>query len=347
VSENQASPAHDMADETDTAVRLLQIAGARPAAPQERFVRVRGCVRAHWDAGIRKRVVRRRARVAVGILAAAALVLLFVRFDEPPVRVPKREDRLLSASATAIAWVAKIGGPGNAHRASSTAAAQPLAVDDPILQGETVETGDAGRLALRFAANASLRLDAGSRARLVGERAVELLSGAVYVDTDGAAGQFEVRTPLGTARDIGTQFEVRLIGEHVRLRVRTGAVELTGGTRSAVGRAGTEILFSSAVEESRPILPYGPEWAWTADVSPAVEIEGLPLSRFLERLAREQGWTVSYVDPALAREAGGIILHGSVAGLTPAESLEVTIGTSGFAYRLHNGRLVVFRESSR
>jgi hypothetical protein len=283
------------------------------------------------------------------MLAAAALVLLLVRIADDRIdRVPNIDNRVPPATATAIAWVAKIGGPsGNAHRAPSAAPARPLAVDDPILQGETVVTGDAGRLALRFADNSSLRLDVGSRARLVGQRAVELLSGAVYVDTDRAAGQFEIRTPLGTARDIGTQFEVRLIGERVRVRVRTGIVELAGRSRSSVGRAGTEILVSPSGEESRPFAPHGREWAWTADTSPTIDIEKMPLSRFLERLAREQGWTVEYVDSTLAREAGGIILHGSVAGLTPPESLAVTIGTSGLAYRLDNGRLVVFRESSR
>jgi FecR protein len=353
VSETHPRPlADEMSDDTDTTVRLLRIAGPRPATPEERFASVRGHVRAHWDASVRRRAVRRRARIAAGGLAAAALVLLFVRITDDRIdRVPNIDKRVPPATATAIAWVAKIGGPsGNAHRAPSAASAAPawqLAVDDPILQGETVETGDAGRLALRFADNSSLRLDVGSRARLVGQRVVELLSGAVYVDTDRAAGQFEIRTPLGTARDIGTQFEVRLIGERVRLRVRTGIVELAGRSRSSVGRAGTEILVSPSGEESRPVAPFGGEWAWTADTSPTIDIEKMPLSRFLERLAREQGWTVEYVDSALAREAGGIILHGSVAGLTPAESLEVTIGTSGLAYRLDNGRLVVFRESSR
>jgi ferric-dicitrate binding protein FerR (iron transport regulator) len=284
----------------------------------------------------------------VGALAAAAAVLLLVRItDDQVADDPNRDSRATTAGGTAIARVVKIGGPaGNATRASSSAAPRPLAVDDAILDGEMVETGGAGRLALRFADDVSMRLDVASRARLVGPRAVELLSGGVYVDSDRTSGQFEIRTPLGTVRDIGTQFEVRLIDERLRLRVRSGIVELTGGSRSAIGRAGTEILVSSAGEESRQLAAYGREWAWTAEVSPTIEIEGLPLSTFLDRLAREQGWTVQYVDSALERLAGSIILHGSVVGLTPAESLDVTIGTAGLAYRLDNGRLVVFRESS-
>jgi len=343
------SPANDSADDTNTTARLLRIAGPRAASPEQRFARVRSHVRAHWDASVRQQVIRRRARNGTVIMAAAAVVLFAVRISDDRINnASSVPDRVPAATAIPIAWVAKFSGPdGSARRTVSAEPARALAVDDPILTGETVETGDGGRLALRFSDDASMRLDVGSRVRVVGQRAVELLSGAVYVDTDRAPGQFEIRTPLGTARDIGTQFEVRLIGERVRLRVRTGVVELTGGRRATVGRAGTEILFSSAGEESQPIAPYGREWAWTADLSRAIDIEGIPLSIFLERLAREQGWTVHYVESTLAREAAGIILHGSVAGLTPSESLDVTVGTSGLAYRIDNGRLVVSRESSR
>jgi hypothetical protein len=343
-------PAGDDTDATDTTVRLLQIAGSRPAPPSERTARVRDNIRAHWDVRVRHQVARRRARIAAGILAAAALVLLVVRIgDDGSTRGRNTDDRRVPAvSGRAIAWVARIGGPaGNTHRISPASPSRPLAVDEPILPGETVETGDGGRLTLRFADDAAMHVDMGSRVRATGERAVELLAGAVYVDTGRAGGPFEIRTPLGTARDIGTQFEVRLMGSRVRLRVRTGVVQLSGSGRSTIGRAGTEILFSSTGEDSRPFSPDGPEWAWTADASPVLDIEGLSLSTYLERLAQEQGWTVHYVEPALARDAGSIILHGSVAGLTPRESLDVTIGTSGLAYRLDNGRLVVFRESSR
>ena len=172
---------------------------------------------------------------------------------------------------------------------------------------------------------------------------VELSSG-VYVDTGGAAG-LEIRTPVGTARDIGTQFEVRLVAQRLRLRVRTGAVELRNRSRTVTGHAGTEILFSAAEAESRPFAPHGPEWQWMAEVSPPIDIEGLPLSTYLDRLAREQGWSVQHADSSLARDARGIILHGSVAGLAPEDALDVAIGTSGYV-RLENGRLVVTREIS-
>ena len=42
----------------------------------------------------------------------------------------------------------------------------------------------------------------------------------------------------------------------------------------------------------------------------------------------------------------GLILHGSVNGLTPRETLDVAIKTSGLDHQLEDGELLVFRESA-
>jgi ferric-dicitrate binding protein FerR (iron transport regulator) len=198
-------------------------------------------------------------------------------------------------------------------------------------------------VALRFADGTSVRLDVGSRVRPVSAGVIELSAGAVYVDTGREAGRFEVRTPVATARDIGTQFELRLIDRAVRLRVRTGVVELRDGTRTVAGRSGTEVAFSDTGAVSRPIAAHGSEWDWTAAVSPALEIEGVALATFLESMSREHGWALVYGDPSLSREAAGIVLHGSVEELSPRDALDVTLKTSGLRYRLGDGELVVLR----
>jgi hypothetical protein len=125
--------------------------------------------------------------------------------------------------------------------------------------------------------------------------------------------------------------------------VRTGVVELRDGARSVAGRDGTEVTFSDTGAVSRPIAAHGSEWDWTAAISPALHIEGLALASFLERMSREHGWALVYGDPSLAREAAGIVLHGSVERLSPRDALDVTLRTSGLKYRLDDGELVVFR----
>ena len=53
----------------------------------------------------------------------------------------------------------------------------------------------------------------------------------------------------------------------LRLRVRTGVVELRDGPRWVSGCGATEITFSAAGAVTRPIAPHEPEWDWTASVA--------------------------------------------------------------------------------
>jgi ferric-dicitrate binding protein FerR (iron transport regulator) len=232
---------------------------------------------------------------------------------------------------------------------------RPLTSRDAVRTGDWIETDGSARVALRFADGTSVRLDRGSRLRALSAGAIELAGGAVYVDTGRASARFEVRTALATARDIGTQFEVRLLDwvpptstqpdRALRLRVRTGFVELEHGGPAVSGRAGTEVTFSASGTVTRPIPTHGPAWEWTAGLAPPLEIEGQTLSAFLVRVAHEHGWELRYADPALAREASGIVLHGSVSGLPPPDAVAVAVTTSGLRHRLDDGELVVIRAS--
>jgi ferric-dicitrate binding protein FerR (iron transport regulator) len=218
-----------------------------------------------------------------------------------------------------------------------------LSVRDAIHAGEWIATDARTRVAVRFSDGTSVRLDVGSRARPLAPGVIELTAGAVYVDSPGESARFEVRTPVATARDVGTQFEVRLLDGGLRLRVRTGTVELGNGPRSVSARDGTEVTLTTAGAVSRPFAAHGPEWDWTAGISPPFDIEGLSLSVFLDRIAREHGWALQYADSALAREASSTLLHGSVHDLAPREALDVVITTSGLSHRLDDGVLLVLR----
>ena len=334
---DDASPM-DSTDEDHT-VRLLRLAGARPSVPDARAARVRAAVHHQWELGHRRRTIRRRLLTATAVLATAAAVVVIVGRATRIDRAPTPADQV-------VAVVERIdGNPRRSSDMANSGATRGLSPRDVVRAGEWIETDPSARVALRFSDGTSVRLDRGSRARMLSTSVIELSSGAVYLDTDRTSGQFEVRTAVATARDVGTQFEVRMIDKALRLRVRTGVVELREGPRSVSGRGGTEITFSAAGAVTRPIAPHGPEWDWTASVAPPWEIEGLALSVFLERIAREHGWQLRYADAALASDASGIILHGSVNGLPPREALAIAITTSGLNHQLENGELLVFRAS--
>lgn len=332
-------PSTDDADE-DATMRLLRLAGSRSPVPATRAARVRGAVHAQWQIRSRQRAMRRRIVSASVLLATAALVLTIGRFT--------LVDRRAAPFGEVVAVVEEIEGvPRRATDSSDGPAVTSVSRNDRIRTGDWIETDAGARVALRFSDGTSVRLDVDSRARPHSSSVLDVSTGAVYVDTGRESGHFEVRTAVATARDLGTQFEVRLLDRTVRLRVRTGVVELNDGARSVSARGGTEITLSNSAAVSRPIAAHGPAWEWTARVSPPLDIEGVALSIFLERIAREHGWALHYADPALAQDASGVILHGSVNGLTPNEAVEVAIATSGLRHRLESGELVVLRGRDR
>lgn len=325
-------------DEEATAL-LLRLAGSRSDVPASRAGRVRSAVHAEWEKRSRRQTVRRRVVFGSAALAAAALVLIaarFVTFDGVAIR---------TGDPTAVVHQV-VGTPQRVPEGSGESRSGQLAPNDVVRIGEWIETDARARVGLRFSNGTSVRLDAASRMRPLSPSEIELSAGAVYIDTGSESARFAVLTPLATAHDLGTQFEVRLLDDTLRLRVRSGIVELKDGVRSVSGRAGTEITLSSIGAVSRPFATHGAEWDWTAALSPALDSEGMSLAAFLERLAREHGWVVHYSDSTLAREAAGITLHGSIEGLPASQAAETAIATSGLHHRLENGTLMVVRQPS-
>lgn len=184
---------------------------------------------------------------------------------------------------------------------------------------------------------ASLRLDAGSRVLLVSASEIRLERGAVYVDSQGTR-TVAVHTPLGTVTEIGTRFEVRLLGSAVRVRVREGAVLVV----SHRADAGTELtLHADATVTRSRIASWGPEWSWVLKAAPPLRIEGLTLKEVLDQIVRETGWTIRYEDPGLAASAGEIVVHGDVGHLAPDQALEVVLPGAGLDHEVVDGVLIL------
>jgi len=311
-------------EDEDATARLLRTAGPRPGIPAERAARVRSAVYLQWKSGVRGRTVRRGMLAGAALLAIAAVLVMAVRLTG------LREEVVAPVRAT-VATVDRVEGEAT------------LAPEENVRTGEWVETGATTRVALRLSDGTSVRLDTGSRTRLLSSTVIELAYGALYLDTGGDSKGFEVRTPLGTVHDIGTQFEIRLRGASLRLRVRTGVAEVRRGPQSIPARPGTEVTLTAGGAASRSVAAHGPDWEWAVNLAPSFEIEGRTLAAFLEYLSRERGWTLRYADAALARDSSGIILHGSVDGLQPRDALAVALATSGLFHRFRDGELLISR----
>ena len=241
--------------------------------------------------------------------------------------------------------------------------------------GTVIETGadENSGLAVRLQGGSAARFDGGSSATLREPDQVELQRGAVYVDSQpgtidgsGDAGQaVEVLTTFGLVRDIGTQFEVRLVGQHenassardrtagstdgprsasgeLRVRVREGRILFTGtdGDEHRAA-AGEQLLVSASGAVERSQMPvYGPHWQWVLATAPVPEVAGQPLSVFLDWLEREGGWTLQY-EPASRALAEETQLFGTIHGLSADEATPMVFAGSGLVYRLEGAELII------
>jgi ferric-dicitrate binding protein FerR (iron transport regulator) len=324
-----------MEDEEDVTAHLLRLGGAPPDPPAARGARVRQAVHDAWQAQHQRRIRRRRlaAMVAGGLCGVAALIAMAVRLDRAqPIPTSTLEAEL--AIGTRVQ-----GQPIVVHQAGQPGVVLNAAMS--IHAGDVVQTDDASRASLRMSDGSTLLIDRQSRVRFDSRSAVELVTGIVYFETAEGSRGFEIRTPMGDVRDVGTKFEVRLVGSSLRVRVRAGRVQLQRGSAVSAAEAGTETTVTAAGLTTVQVPSYGADWEWVAALAVPFPMEGHTLREFLEHTAAEQGWILRYASPAVAATADRTVLHGSVEGLSPEQALAVALATSGLTHRLHDGELLV------
>jgi hypothetical protein len=287
-------------EDEETTIRLLRLAGTRAEVQPSRQARVKRAFLDECRAVARARVLRRRTLVAAGSLAAAAAIVIAIRPGSPrPTAVPDRP---------IVATVERIEG-GSARLMAGSANPVEVRRAQHVRPGDWVETGAEGRAAVRLEQGASVRLDRASRARFLSATTLELASGALYVDTGPASPKLEIRTDLGTVRDVGTQFEVRRDASALRVRVRSGVVEVRRGHETSSARPGTQVVIDSRGVVTGPFAPFGPEWAWAATLAPDFETEAcVPRARLDADLRRcDAGARSLGYDPARIHEGASAV----------------------------------------
>jgi len=323
----------------DDIATLLVAAGPRPDDEAIRE-RVKANVRARWRTKVRARAIRRRWFLVAHLSAAAlALAVTVWLWPVPAERVPGGRP---AAPAPAVARLEAASGAGPALAGPGDE--RLLVVGDAVTAGAIVLTGADDGAALRTPDGISVRVGGATRLRLISATELILDEGLVYIDNPPAAEvrRLVVRTPLGAVLDTGTQFEAALDGAALRVRVREGAVSIERAGGADTTTAGTEMRVNPDGRVERRAFPtHGPQWAWATALAAPIAIEGRPLGEFLSWLTREMGWRLSFGDEALAASAPGIVLHGSIAGLTPDEALATVLATCGLTSRLDGETLVL------
>lgn len=297
----------------------IRAAGPRPPMPALDMERLSAEVGAVFEARTRGRRRRRMAWLSASIAASvvAALVVLG----------PWR-------SGAAIGEVV-------AH-----AGEEPVATGTVLREGDRLETSSdpVEWLTVRLVTGHELRLDAGTRLRLVSPTGIDLHEGAVYVVAAQDA-DLVVDTGVWRCEHIGTRYEVRRReGDGVRIRVRDGRVRLRSGARVVEIQAGEEAVADREGASVGAIPAHGESWRWTLQAAPAFALDGATLASFLEWFAAESGRRVE-VDPRLLRDRSGepLVVHGSLEDPAPERALDSVLESAGLGSRVVDDRVVVER----
>jgi len=315
----------------DDVGRLIEIAGAREPVEKERFDRVHQNVRQHWQQVQKeqKGAPGSRQRKIIAIAASLAVVIgaVFI-FSKLP----------LAPETASLASVERVLG-------EVKAAGNPASRGDPIQSDSAIITGKDSRIALRMSGGQSLRIDAASRVVFHSASHISLDSGAVYIDTALASesSMMLVTTPLGTATDIGTQFQVRMHGMVMVVGVRRGLVEILRDDQVKLevdGGHSVELDVNGA-SGARTLDTNDPDWDWIETVLPEFDIQGSTLAQYLEWYANELAMDLVWADEDSEKKAARTMLTGSINGTSLDQGLMMVKQIAPFEYQLSDDGILV------
>lgn len=164
---------------------------------------------------------------------------------------------------------------------------------------------------------------------LISPHHVELSAGALYLDAGpGASPGFRISTPWGEVAEQGTQLEVRIEGDLLRLRVREGRAELSGGGRVDAG--GELLLRQGARPLFQPLAATDASWQWALETAPPFEPDGKSLADAVAWYHRESGRQVS-IPRELEARLPRLRLRGAPIAASPEDVFPFLVAAAGLA----------------
>lgn len=323
-----------METEKDIVGTLIQSAGRRMQPPEDAYRQVFAAASAAFHA----KTARRRERLWFLFAGAAAVLVIAV--------------------ALMLRWTPPAAQQDMLARAERVAGSVEVATGDlwrPLVEarirmtaGTRLRTLAGGRAALRLAQGQSLRLAGDTEVMFDAPGRLYVQHGTIYVDSgQQPTARVEVVTPAGTARDIGTQFELHVAGAALRLRVREGSVALDRGGQSLTGQAGEQISIDGLGGVTRArIASDDASWQWAETIAPMPNMDGKSAATLIGWVARETGRRLRYESALVQQRAEHVILHGDIRHLAPLDALEAMLATTDLMFELRGDTMEIRARST-
>ncbi len=314
---------------------VLRATAPRDQPPEAIKLKAREHLLGVWHAIVAEESTRRQLRASLALAAGLVAVAIGTWLAGPLVIGPGEAAATVALASGELR--AKSGWLGNWR---------VVGHGDTVSVGDTLMTSPSGLVAVTLPGGLSARLDSDTRIRIASADSMTIESGALYVDAGPTAADsaaLKVVTPAGTVRHVGTQYEVRLLGPLVRVRVREGHIELSNDAGLAArGMAGEQLTIEPGGVVERYAIPrFGDSWDWVAAATPGIDIDGRSLADFLAWAGRELGHEIEYADAGIEADASQIVVHGSIAGLPPIQALRAVLATTHLQATVDDGRIVI------
>jgi ferric-dicitrate binding protein FerR (iron transport regulator) len=323
----------EISSERDDALeRLFKHTGPRLHPPEADEQAIRESLHAEWRAvvGRRKWQARTSWAAAAMIFVVGAVVLL----DGGPRMV---------AGPQLVASISRMEGRIQIVEDGEVLAAE-LASGDAMFADQSVDTMG-GAVAFDLPQGGSLRLATDSRIRFISGNEIELLRGALYFDSQNSPASGDaaltIRTPLGSVRDIGTQFMAELERETIGVSVREGSVAVEQGDGQFEAGVGERLRVSLGGGIAKQAIElYGNDWDWVEQLAPTFEIEGRSVFDFLTWVEHETGRHVVFTSVEAENRARRSVLRGTI-DLQPMPMLRAVMATTDLTYTVSAGEIAV------
>ena len=304
--------------ESDIA-EILQKVGPRVEPPADLMAEVKANVKQAWRQEVEEHQQREQQRKGykqwMGIAAGLVMLVGVATFFSTPAEV--------AAIGEVTQRVANIE-----FRTEETEWRQ--LTDTAIVPGMEIRSKAASYVAITLNSGMQLRLDQNSQVALKDIDNLFLETGGVYAASDGHA-NIEITTAFGSAKDIGTRFEVRKNPDAWRVQVREGKVKVQDTSNDILAVAGERVIIAQNQQvKTETVRADDSSWHWTQKVVTPFKIEGASLSEYLAWWSSETGQSFGFKNQASALAAEETILHGSIEGLSPDDSLEALLPSTHF-----------------
>ncbi len=164
-----------------------------------------------------------------------------------------------------------------------------VALKTMILQDETIETRENGKLIIGLAGPTQMKLDGDTRVKIENERKINVETGRIWLDVSKDERLFRVTTPSGDITVYGTAFSVEVTENSTIIIVEEGKVQASNDITFAELQADESLEMSLGERHLVKQTVDAKEWTrWAAEIQPNMDA----LALFEAKITRPSGGTV-------------------------------------------------------